>query len=573
MLIIKTKIEGVGEKTLKINESAHFEPTVCFYRSKKSADGKFGSSDNQYSGEFGFDWYDLAVDGEGQTPKSAFENLKIANAEYLVPWLVLWPPKSVLSKYKDIDASYNPVNKAFVCLKVEKGNSVNGKGQLRVESSNPNLVINGSQVAELAEVGIGDKVEIEIEILGELTNNECINVYPIDSDVVIGKLNVLKNNHIKIVKPTVYLVNIGSSRSSAITSVSLPSQYKSNFDYLQLNSLNQALIYIKQPTTCHEFTIPELELKGYNSASGTIDYNSENQNYFLKALIESWYQLKTGTILSKDLNSYPNLSPLRRFAYKMAKKLQKSFDKHAGSANRIALTISENQEYIDKYRDKLSEYGTLPAPGNSDMSINDDANTYWKNEALKEDLLLFTMPAIKNLSKSSGTITKSNPGWSVNGKKTICAFSDLFKQNGALAHEFGHAFDLDHTFSEKEEESTQKTTIDNDMYRNITSNLENLNTWLIPENPNEIYYFANYSNQHFIITSTNLCLLDMESKIAAEKSFEITNKITNAAPKAISAIIDPLEKGETLENFMDYLAGDENRKSFTISQINTLINS
>ncbi|WP_027470429.1 hypothetical protein [Saccharicrinis fermentans] len=65
----------------------------------------------------------------------------------------------------------------------------------------------------------------------------------------------------------------------------------------------------------------------------------------------------------------------------------------------------------------------------------------------------------------------------------------------------------------------------------------------------------------------------MESKIAAEKTLNITNKITNVAPKAISAIVDPLEKGETLENFMDYLAGDENRKSFTISQINTLINS
>ncbi len=574
MLRIHTITSYGAERTLEIKELSDFEPVVHIFRSEKSAKGNFGSSDTQYNGEFGFDWYNSKVDGEGQSAQSSFEKITVAGNEYLVPWLILWPPKSALSKYKEIDTAFNPVNKATLCLQIDKGTSDDTSGRLKARSSNPALTINGAQEAELGERSFDDRFTINIDLTAELTKDEYIEIIAPDMRCVVGKLNVLKNNTIKIVEPAFYHVNVGNTMSQSIVDTNSGGQYNGIFKYLQQNSLNQALVYIKQPTTNHSFTINKNNLKGYNSYETPpfIDYTNDNQHYLVKELIETWYQLKTGNTITSNISSKTDpldLTPLRNPGHKMIKKIQQSFEKHKGLPNRLALSLSENQKYIDKYQEKRSKYPEiLPEPGKSPISIDDAANAYWEKSAAQGEFMFFSIPGIESLHSVHDPNT-SNPGWSVNGQNTIVAFKQLLSMNGAVAHEFGHAFGLKHTFTEeskvtkiKEETVPEEADFYKKNSRIINTTLNSLKLETIN------IYFNSYKNQYWTIKNIELILNILHQNAGKEKS--VVTKVTQSNPKAtflIEKTDNVMEKGDTLENFMDYIKTDADRKGFTIEQI------
>lgn len=575
MLIIKTKIEGVGEKTLEIKENGSFEPTVYFYRSKKSANGNFGASDTDYNGEFGFDWYDSKVDGEGKTAQSDFEKLTIANTDYFVPWLVLWPPKSALSKYGNIDSSFNPVNKTTICLKIDDGISTGGKGKLRAKTSSPNLIINGSQEIELSEVKIKDKIEIDIEVLDELDKDESIEIYPVNSEIVIGKLNVLKNDVINVIEPQMYEVGVNTvSLSTNMVTMPLSSTYSSIFDYLQLNSLNQALVYIKKPIKVANFTINEIDIEGYTTNSSgekIINYTLDNQHYLNKLVLEKWYELSTGKKLSPEPSGGKNidLSSLRSPANKMFKSILKSFKNLAGNPHRLQLALEENQDKINTYKIKRAKFpDPLPDKQKKGFELHNDLKEYIIKHKDIHTPLLFAFPSIEEFQDvASGKIQfDKNPGYSINGYCTVFGFNQLFKDAGTVAHEFGHAFGLKHTFEVKAGKSMVKTKNEllgmEKLYESISKTIEEmlLNKFLIYET------FATYSNSvinqidnllqiHFInwIEEENN-MTSKDIKIDDNPSLEEESQITPTS----------LNKGETRENFMDYANG---RKVFSLNQI------
>jgi hypothetical protein len=555
-----------------------FEPIVEFYRSEKSANGKFGAADDDYKGQFGFDWYDAEVDGEGKTVKSAFDQLTIAGQEYLVPWLVLWPPKSVLSKYPNIDSSFKPVNKASLCLKINEG-LLTGResGSVKLKSSSSFLTINNSQKIVLSDLKIGRTSSLVVELNGELVQNEYIEVITMNTNKVIGKLNVLKNNSIKVVSPTMFNVQVGNQKSTSITTSALTTSYDTCFNFLQQNSLNQALVYIKKPLQSENFTIDENDLKGYHKYDTPvyIDHDDDNQQVFLNALIETWYQLKTGDVVIPEINSANNdldLTPLRSVGAKMIKGIQKSFEKYQGKPNRLALSLSENQNLIDKYNKKRSEFPEiLPEAGKSNLKMNTKAEAYWQKEATNNDLLLFAIPGIENFKFADGLHT--NPGWSVNGKNTITALNELFTSNGAVAHEFGHAFGLGHTFSDKKVEPKKKEVAvldESKISKFIIGQIDQAYKNFVGDRKE--LCFKDYGNQKWTIENLKITLDELKEKALMEESTfpEQTNHTATISTPDLEEIVLPLKEGDTKENFMDYIDPDSNRKSFTIEQMQTI---
>jgi hypothetical protein len=174
-------------------------------------------------------------------------------------------------------------------------------------------------------------------------------------------------------------VQVGNQKSASITTSALTTNYDACFDFLQQNSLNQALVYIKKPSQSENFTIDENYLKGYHKYDTPvyIDYDEDNQQFLLNALIETWYQLKTGDVIVPEINSknnYPDLTPLRNIGAKMIKGIQKSFEKYQGQPKRLSLSLSDNQNLIDKYNKKRSKFPEiLPEAGKSIKNTNESA--------------------------------------------------------------------------------------------------------------------------------------------------------------------------------------------------------
>ncbi len=76
--------------------------------------------------------------------------------------------------------------------------------------------------------------------------------------------------------------------------------------------------------------------------------------------------------------------------------------------------------------------------------------------------------------------------------------------NGAVAHEFGHALGLKHTFTNKDDDEIIPSN--NQLYNDIEREINNMDKWLKPPVEGKRYYFSKYTDQKTIITSINLYL-------------------------------------------------------------------
>ena len=188
-MLIKTTIEGVGEKSIELKEIPSTPKLKVHFQRHPD-----------YKGEYGFDWFrdyyetKLADQSKLQALKDEYTPCQILGEDYFVPWLTLMPNAA-----------------ADLILKVELDEAVKIK---KKESGKIILPKNGALAFSPAEIELSalrDKQEFEVNVScrGILAADAKLDV-TIDTDnQVVGKLNVLKNSvvpkiNLRFVKVVVY---------------------------------------------------------------------------------------------------------------------------------------------------------------------------------------------------------------------------------------------------------------------------------------------------------------------------------------------------------------------------------
>jgi len=239
MLIVETKINGVGTKTLEINETPSPKLSVSFERP------------SDFKGKFGFDWYrdyyeDKLVDTTKQKDlQDEYTPKKIDNKRYYVPWLTLKKGQSAKLKLK---------------INIEDKIKGSQKDNFIILPKNKGLTFEPAEI-KLSEINKKKEFDIKVKCVGTLNTDECLAVTLKYSEKKIGYLNVLRNKtdynvNIRFVKVVAYSGEKYLNKNDhAIDYQFKDKEYSSEEEYLnkvvsenkiadfiQENSLNQALI-------------------------------------------------------------------------------------------------------------------------------------------------------------------------------------------------------------------------------------------------------------------------------------------------------------------------------------------
>ncbi len=268
MLVINTKIEGVGAKSLELEEVALPKLIATFHRC------------DDYDGKYGFDWYRDYYETQLSDPskldqlKKEYTPTKIHDKDYYVPWLALMVGKEAKLKLKfenerlkEIQEKINAENKkeAPDNKEIKKLNKEKDKVQEGLNSRLVDEVIllpdhDGFEFMpnEVLFEDIKDNWECDVTVKcsNAITENTMLDVKLKSSKNIIGYLNAYKNDIINEI-PVKIIKVLGNEQNNSYNERVFGSSLKQDVKFHEIQSnikklqnelneryLNQALIQI-----------------------------------------------------------------------------------------------------------------------------------------------------------------------------------------------------------------------------------------------------------------------------------------------------------------------------------------
>lgn len=397
---------------------------VDFYRDQSQMPDNFGKKDTEYKGTFGFDRYNEVTSGKGKQATSDFEIIYVNGTKCFVPWLSLWPPKRNLQSITEIDSSYTPVNSAKITLKVLAGKTLKGKDvKMHISSNHPNLKIDGNN-SITKQTTINSTLEITVSCEGILDKDSLIEVKQNDKHgIVVGKLKVIKNSTIYIAN-TKFITVMEEEKSSNNTNkqqkreaekTQFQNLIKDVIVYLNTNSLNQSLIYIKG--TVEDLFV--IQKGNINRSGSAADYSSS---------VTTPYFEGNGSIETKEER---DLDLSIKALYNI---LEKNYKKNRKNTYFCEDTIIQtNPQLFKNYQEKYQTY-----------LDNINAGQQGGREKRNDTLYVF-------IDKQQETLPIADMeyyGYTFGARNSAFIFNKHIKERkfGTFAHEIAHSLGLDHTF-------------------------------------------------------------------------------------------------------------------------------
>lgn len=418
---------------------------VDIFRSNSQNPDNFGKKDSGYKGTFGFDRYNENTSGKGKQSVSGFDVMHFNGIKYYTPWISLWPPKQNLQSISEIDSNYNPVTSAVLVLKILPGKTSNGNAKMFISSDNPNVKIDNND-SVTKETSINGTVIITVSCVGVLEKDAKIEIKQNDQyGIVVGKLKIIKNNVVYIANTKFITVIEEEQATNNEKKLQKREAEKKEFQnlikdvvtYLNTNSLNQSLIYVKG-TVEDIFVIDKGEIKrnageGVYSNSITIPYfEGKNQ----EKAIDDTKETKEERELDKAIKNLYNA-------------LNKNYNKYKKNTYYCADTVNNtNQELFKIYEEKYQAYlNTLT--GNQKMG---------GQERRSDTIYVF-------IDKNQETLDIggfSYYGYTLGADNVAFVFNKHVKERkfGTFAHEIAHSLGLDHTFELNNKEYRPNQSID-----------------------------------------------------------------------------------------------------------------
>lgn len=443
-VILNGEINGVS---LGINQeppivSIETDFYVDVFRDRSQIEDNFGKKDVEYKGNFGFDRYNETTSGKGKQSTNRFELIYLNGYTYHVPWLSLWPPKRSLQNIVEIDSNYNPVTSAKLTLKIYPGKTKNGDAKFSIISNHSNIKVDEKDMIE-KKGSINNTVEVTISCVGVLENDTNVEIKN-DLGLVVGKLKIVKNNVVYIANAKFITVmeeeketkseNKKAKREAEKTS--FQNLIKSVILYLNENSLNQALVYVKGSVE-DVFVIDKGEINRNGSVG---DYSN--------SITVPYFEGKNNNKNIDDSKETKEEKELDKSIKKLYYSLEKNYKKNRKNVYFCDDTIKQTPtELFLQYEDKYQIYlNSLAGDKKIGGHIRDNKTVYIFVDKNQETL------DIGSFSYYGYTLGKEN-----------CAF--VFNKHvkdrkfGTFAHELAHSLGLEHTFELNENNYQPNKTI------------------------------------------------------------------------------------------------------------------
>ncbi len=558
---------------------------VDVFRSKVQIPDNYGLKDSDFKGTFGFDRYNEATSGKGKQSLSGFEEMGFNGNKYYVPWLCLWPPKKDLGKISDVDKNYIPVTIAKLVFKICEGRVKSGTAKFTISSNHPNIKIDGAEKIEKQGV-INSSLEITISCDGVLEKDVDVEVKN-ETGIVIGKLKVVKNSTIYIANTKFITVIEEEKATNKASKQQKRDAEKTQFQsliqqvivYLNKNSLNQSLIYVKGSVE----DVFVIEKGKINRKGSTSEYSISITSPYFEGKSED-----ENIDDSKETNEEKELDKAIKELYNT---LEKNYRKNKKNTYFCEDTVNQTdsrlfKNYKEKYQTYLNSLG-----GNKKVGGH-----------IKDDKTLYVFVDKQQMVFSEGNMELY--GYTFGADNSAFIFNKHVNERkfGTFAHEIAHSLGLEHTFELNEKEYRPNQTIDKEITEKEKTlkekNIDNQNhtidnttqsiqdkfiSYVASEKDlhkltfNKAYFIGklggkqNYyiqinTRMHFV---KNSALLEMKSKSTSHN--DVNKQEINILEKANNEILELKKKkrlnkayyidvniSETQENFMDYDYGSNN---------------
>lgn len=398
---------------------------VDVFRTKTQIPDSFGVKDTEYKGTFGFDRYNENTSGKGKQSIKDFEILSYNSTKYFVPWLCLWPPKKDIQNITEIEKDYSPVNSAKIVLKIFPGKSQEGKAKLFISANHPNIKIDDNEILE-KESSINQQLEITVSCEGILEKDVDVEIRQNDKyGIVVGKLKIVKNNLIYIANTKFITVmeeesetnNSGILQRRASEKVQFENLIKMALIYLNKNSMNQSLIYVKG-TVEEPFVIEKGKIKRDSGISAGKYSSSITSPYFGgRSTVETKEEKELDKAI-KDLYS----------------AIDRNYKKNRKNTYFCEDTINQTDPQLFKIYDEKYQIFL------KSTSIGQQGG----REKRKDSLYVFIDKQLETLPVGG----MEYYGYTFGAVNSAFIFNKHVKERkfGTFAHEIAHSFGLDHTF-------------------------------------------------------------------------------------------------------------------------------
>lgn len=428
---------------------------VDVFRSQVQIPNNFGLKDKEYKGTFGFDRYNEATSGKGKQSLADFEELGFNGIKYYVPWLCLWPPKKHLEAVTEIDKNYTPITSAILAFKICEGTVKSGKAKFIISSNHPNLKVDGTdKIEKQGEINTEKNIiNVTISCNGILEKDVDVEIKN-EKGIVVGKLKVVKNNTIYIANTKFITVMEEEKSTNSKKELQKREEEKTKFQnlikdvivYINKNSLNQALIYVKG-TVDDIFVIDKGEIKRTNSVgeysnSITVPYfEGKNENKNIDDSKE--------TIEEKDLDK-----AIKELYY----ALEKNYKKNRKNAYFCDDTVKQTPaELFIKYEEKYQIY------------INSLAGNKKIGGHLRDNKTVYVFVDKNQPTFDIGSF--SYYGYTLGADNCAFVFNKHVNERkfGTFAHEVAHSLGLEHTFELNEKGYQPNKSLDKNIAQKETT--------------------------------------------------------------------------------------------------------
>jgi len=474
------------------------------YRSPSQMTGKYGSNDAEYFGEFGFDRYDASVDGSGKLAQRHFPEIPEIKTDFRPCILSLWAPKTHQPTVMKNDPAFSPVVKCNLVFKTTQDpgkNAAQNNANIYYNTGTTSITINGQKTGTLKKNGtspfyVGDTGDFDIECTGVITSHQFVVFRDTSSGGrVLAVLVVVPNNAVYSTKFKLIDVQFSSTKALAETKKTHPLA-SSLKDYCNNHIFNQAFIYCLVDPIVGTFKVPRTDIGNLQTDTSLrtwVDTSKmEDFHKSVVALYNDELVKNSGSSIDKDVQNINNLikstetgnnsalnaqkqllrDALKNFGKLLVKKFKRVYKK---DPLRIGSTFTDTEvvNAMSAYKTERLNYKTLLISTVHNIIDTDPNFQKFKpyktpiQEAILAGKMLsksasapkidvsntiytFLHPGIHSF-RDSETSTSIVAGFTLTGNGYVhmldVALSKPSTQKEELiGHEFGHAFNLEHTF-------------------------------------------------------------------------------------------------------------------------------
>lgn len=422
----------------------NFEGSIKFYRSMAQSEGKLGSEDPLYTGQFGFDLYN-----EKHSPKGSViyyldkEGKEIKNKNYsgyVSPYLSIWPPKvdqeksNVILYIKADDNSRIPESLEYECREWNKENKSFSTLSTKLKITKLNIEKIGDANCYKIYVQCIETFENDISIIAKYNGN------------IMGRIIAKANAKIyeTVIQPVV--VSFGNIASKSIGTAGHEKFVKDLVSYFNNQSFNQAYMRGKLAKETHTVTFltndflkdDVVQLKNKNLYVNYTESNQKNAQEYNNLIQQRYASIFHNTAINQvNIEKMENCIKLilnafkADFDYGIISNLKKAKKFHK---NHIA-TNAWNKIKDNLYKDYL-QY----------------KSEYLKNQAvnLSQNNIIYVF--INSSIEGGKNEVSKTQAYSMRESGITHIFDSALKDSESyslIIHEMGHACGLFHTFTDE----------------------------------------------------------------------------------------------------------------------------